>query len=326
MITLKKYPNRDFAVLNLSDPQLDTADTSGKTENIKLLKSTIEALVEQTKPDLITISGDIHYGDAENAENVFIYFAEYIDSFNIPWSLVWGNHDNQGGKEFIQKIVESFRKCKNFCYEEGNSDLGNGNFVIAIEEDRKIVNAIIMMDTHDRDIFSNKDGKTEEVWGRLYSKQLSWYENQVKSLAEKGCNTNMVITHIPIYAYREAFAAAFNKKYDAKTLSFEDSLDKKYWNEGYEGSYGLCYEGICSYPADDGAMDLVEQLGATKLWLSGHDHINCFSIPYRGTRLMFALKTGKGCYSHKAMNGGTEIRFDSNGEIKERHIFIERED
>ncbi len=321
MLTLKKQKGKDFVILNLTDTQLESSAWEQKTEGYQLLTRTIDTLVKRTNPNLITVSGDIsRAGDKKSYE----LFADFIDAFNIPWTVTFGNHDNQGGGEVLQEFIEMFFKHKNFIFEKCDSTLGSSNFTIGIDEGGKIVHGIIMMDTHDKVFAKDEWGKDVWYWGQLCPCQLSWYENEVKSLQKLGCNNTSIIAHIPIYAYREAFGAAFNhEKYDQKEITFEQSLGGDCWNDGYKDSYGVNHEGICSYIADEGMMDLIEKLGSTKLYLCGHDHVNCSCINYRGTKLMYSLKTGMGCYWEKGMSGGTTLSIDSDGNVTPKHEFVD---
>lgn len=321
MLTIKKQKDKDFVVLNLTDTQLLTNEWEEKTQSYEILTRTVDTLVERTSPDLITISGDISAAEYTMA---YTYFADFIDKYNIPWTVTFGNHDNQGGSEVIQGYIKLYKTYKNFVFEECDSKLGNSNFTIGIDEDGKIVHGIIMMDTHDRVFGKDEFGKDAWYWGQLYQNQLPWYENEIKALQKLGCNNTSIIAHIPIYAYREAFGAAFNhEKYNQKEITFEQSLGGDCWNDGYKDSYGVNHEGICSYIADEGMMDLIEKLGSTKLYLCGHDHVNCSCINYRGTMLMYSLKTGMGCYWEKGMSGGTTLSIDSDGKVTPKHEFVD---
>ncbi len=321
MITLKKSIGKDFVILNLTDPQLVTQEWEDKGEGEKILVDTVDILVKRTKPDLITVSGDISAAEYPEA---YKYFADLIDKYNVPWTVTNGNHDNQGGNEAVQEYIKLFKTYKSFIFEDCDSTLGNSNFTIAIDDDGKIVHGIIMMDTHDRVLAKDEFGKDTWYWGQLYPCQLAWYENEVKTLQSFGCNNTSIIAHIPIYAYRKAFGAAFkHEKYDPKQVTYEQSLNGDCWNDGYKDSFGVNHEGICSYIADDGMMDLIEKLGSTKLFLCGHDHVNCSCIKYRGTKLMYSLKTGKGCYWEKGMSGGTTLSIDSCGNITPKHEFVD---
>ena len=320
MITMKKQKNKDFKVLNFTDPQLVTPEWAEGHIGRKVLEYTVSKLVNETKPDLITVSGDISAAEFTDA---YTHFANMIDAFNTPWTVAWGNHDNQGGAEFIDKYVALYKTYKNFVYEEGPRNLGNGNFVIAVEEDGKILHGVIMMDTHDRVCEKNDKGEDVWYWGKLYPEQLTWYEGVVTDLKEKGCSETTIISHIPIYAYRTAYEAAWNKDYKPEEVTYEMSKTGVCWNEGYKNSYGINLEGICSYEYDEGMFDLIKKLGSTKLYICGHDHINTTCIEYEGVKLMYGLKTGRGCYYKAPYNGGTVITIASDGKANAEHYFCD---
>ncbi len=319
---LDKKKDKDFKILNLTDIQIYEKDIRENSDELCFLQKTVDELVSRTCPDLITVSGDITNGDGYLWQDVYRFFAEYMNGFGIPWTVVWGNHDNQGGKENISAVVDMYMQYSGFIYDSGDPELGNGNFVISIEEGGAPVSALIMMDSHDRTPHRDK----ADAWARLNDRQLVWYREQVEHLTDLGCKSNAVILHIPIYAYRDAYDAAATDKLkelsDARKITFSESCLPEYWNDGYKDSYGLKFENICSYLDDEGLMDIIDELGKTKLVLCGHDHINSFSIKYRGVELMYSLKTGKGCYYNQQMNGGTVITINSAGDIKAEHLFI----
>ena len=123
-----------FCILNLTDPQLKSEewDSDNKTGNI--FKTTAETLIKRLSPGLITISGDLSYaGDFESYKN----FADYFDSFKIPWTCCFGNHDNQGGYEPVKRVIDEYVGHKYFIYEPCDFQLGNGNFTVLIEKNGK---------------------------------------------------------------------------------------------------------------------------------------------------------------------------------------------
>ena len=69
----------------------------------------ISSLVAQTNPDLIFITGDIVYGEFDDSSEVLKDFIGFMDSFEIPWTAVYGNHDNESkiGIEKQCKIYEN---------------------------------------------------------------------------------------------------------------------------------------------------------------------------------------------------------------------------
>lgn len=319
MITLKKEPGRDFIVLNLTDTQLGTAEWEEGHVNRNILVHTVTELVERVKPNLITISGDLSWAGHMPAYEAL---ADFLDSFAIPWAPVWGNHDNQDGPEFIDRVVEAYSKRKYFLYEKGEPSLGNGNYVISIEENGRSVEGIIMIDTHDRAPYTEKDGNTSLAWAKMTSEQIDWYKQQVHALTAKGCKDTMMIMHIPIYAYRQAIDAAIRMDIAVESATLEMFLNGECWNEEYRDTIGVQLEGVCSYPGEDGVFDVISELNSTKHVIAGHDHVNNWMIHYKGVNLIYGLKTGAGCYWNSKLNGGTVIRISSDGVSEVYHEYV----
>lgn len=320
MIIMRKEAGKDFKVLNLTDIQISYNDMSECNECYCLYKRTVKELIEKETPDLVTISGDLSYGDDSNYLTVYDNIGKFIESFNIPWAVVWGNHDNQGGTENICNIVKLFNTFPHFVYESGDKSLGNGNYVICVEESGKTVVGIIMMDTHDRLKYTDSEGETTEVWAKLTENQLDWYKRQI---IDNDLNNTILITHIPIHAYKDAFKAAFPGQLDPISITLEQSFDPANWNEDYKDSFGVRHEDESSYPDDEGAIEILKKMNSTKLVLCGHDHVNCTSIKYQGIRLTYSLKTGSGCYWNKELNGGTVLQIHSDGTVDVKHVWVD---
>ena len=320
MLSLKKTPGRDLTVLNLTDPQLGTDEWKPGHPNGAILTGTVRELVRRVRPDLITVSGDLSWAGHDAAYDAL---ADLLDSFSVPWAPVWGNHDDQGGPEQVESVVTRYLRRPLCLYERGPRELGNGNYVIRIEEDGRPVTALVMMDSHDRSPFTAAAGKETLAWARLSPEQIAWYREQIRALAADGCRDSAMILHIPIYAYRTAFAAAFRDGLDPKSVSVAQSADGSVWNEGYRDSFGVLWEEICSYPAEDHVFDAIRALGSTKYVLAGHDHVNDTVIRYHGVRLVYSLKTGPGCYWDPRLNGGTVLRITSEGIADVRHEYVD---
>ena len=321
MITLQKNKDKDFVILNLTDFQLSPSEWSLDHKNGRIIDYTLKALFEKVKPDLVTLSGDLAWcGDTEALECM----AKSLDRFGVPYAAVWGNHDQDGGKEKLVDSAATLCAHPLFLYERGPEELGYGNYVIAIEEEGNIIEALIMMDSHDHAHCYDSEGKeifawgTTPAWGKLYPEQIQWYKEQIKMLKDLGCSKSTLIMHIPCFAYKEAFSAAF--KGDSTGISIEESYKSQYWNEGYEDSFGVLYENICSFPVNDGVFDAIIECDHTKNVIVGHDHKNCFSVKYKGVRLTFAVKTGGGCYWTPEMNGGTSLTVNSDSTVVAHHI------
>ena len=320
MIRLKKKKEQDFVILNLTDTQLSDKEWEEGHIARNVLTHTVTSLIERIQPDLITITGDLAWAGHHHSYEML---AELLDSFSIPWAPVWGNHDNQGGVEEIEHVISIFEKYKNFTYERGEPSLGNGNYVIAVEEDGTPVEALIMMDTHDRLPFTLPNGETKKAWAKLSAEQLDWYSLQIDTLCELGCKEATLVTHIPIFAYKEAFYSAWKGVRPEKDVTYEESTNPELWNDGYKSSFGVKHEGVGSYPAEDGALDVILSCGLTKNLICGHEHVNNYVVEHKGIRFIYALKTGMGCYWEPCLNGGTVLRVNSDGVYEVSHEYVD---
>ena len=321
MINLKMKKNQ-FKILNFSDIQLSSSEWNDGHKHREIVIRTVGELVKRVKPDLITLSGDLAWAGEFTA---YEKLSEYMNSFGIPWTLVWGNHDNQRGTETVDKQVEIVTSKQSCLYEKGPAKLGNGNFVITIDNGSTPVSALIMMDSHDCRPPLPHEGNVREIWDELWPEQFEWYKEQTEQLRRAGYNTSAMIMHIPIYAYREAFAAASSGAEQRSVLPW-DSLGSDLWNEEYKDTFGVNYEGICSHPYDNGFFELVRDLDHTKLILSGHDHLNNSCINYKGIRLAYSTNTGPGCYYDPILNGGTVITIDTEGKLDLHHEYVDVSD
>lgn len=326
MIRLQKKPGKDFVILNLTDSQLDVAESQPDHIAFRLLKTTFEELVERVKPDLITVSGDISWG----GENLPSYkaFADLLAPTGIPWAPVWGNHDDES-PAVVENIVSLFEGYPTFLYERGDLSLGSGNYVITIMEGEKPVEALIMMNSHS----GNDRVLLDEFcvphkypsYASLTPAQLDWYREQVKLLREMGCTESTLILHIPPYCFREALYDAMEEEYRIPgKVSLLESYRGVGWREEYKaGSFGVFRECVASPNYDDGVLPVLLECGHTKNLLAGHNHTNNWSIPYKGIRMTFATKIGKGCYWDPEINGGTVITLDETGVKEIRHEYVD---
>ncbi len=319
MITLKTTVEK-FNILNLSDPQLNNSQWCNEVSpEREILKTTVSELIQKTKPQLITVSGDVAYG---NHHKGYEGFADFIDTFGIPWAPIFGNHDNEQGEESVLKAVDIFKAHKNCLFEDCDPSLGIGNYVVAVEKNGKIIEGIILMDSHDRVPYTDKSGETELKWDHLHRRQFDWYEQQVNALKNMGCNDTVIITHIPLPTYRRAADAAFLPDIDRSEIALKQSYEGLCWQDGYKNSFGLQRENICCYPDEDGFFDLVKRLGSTKNIIAGHDHVNNTVIVFEGIRLIYSLKCGAGCYWDPQLNGGTVLAIDDNGVNRVWHEYV----
>ena len=321
MKVLQKQKDQKFTVLHLTDTHLYHDEWVG--EKGAHLKATVDYLVEQAKPDLITISGDLAWaGQYQSYED----FAAWMESYGIPWAPVFGNHDDQEGYEAVSRAADILLERPHCLLEKGDRALGCGNYVVGIEEEGRLIHGIILMDSHDRKPWIDERGEEHNEWADLIPEQFPWYRRQIDELKAQGATETSLIMHIPIYTYRDAIKAALREDVDARAVPLYNGEQAGCWNQGYEDAFGVYREGICSYPADNGFFEEILAGGTTKTVISGHDHTNTFGVRYRGVRLLYALKTGRGSYHDLRINGGTVLTIDSDGRMETEHCFYASEE
>lgn len=288
---LKKSAEDDFKILVLADIQLDNDDATGAKRFAS--EALITSLVEKSDPDLIVTVGD-------NAIGGFAYewFIDFMESLDIPWAPIMGNHDGQGLPDESWAAYK-MSKADNCLFRFGPKDMGHGNYTLHIAEGNKIIHTLFLMDTHDSTDYFDGTTLQEDVYDGLWKNQLEWYKWNVTGLNELTNNNvqSTLFMHIPFYEYNYAF----------DNMSNDPS------------SFGEKNEYIC-YGAHRGTFDVIKALGSTKDVICGHDHVNYFSTVYEGVRLSYALKSGLTSYYDESIQGASLLTIDSNGKTNFSHI------
>ena len=323
MFVLPKQPGRDFVILNFSDTHMKKSELGEGHLFRQIFERTVSEAIDRVKPDLITISGDISWAGDDAAH---AWLADYFDSFGIPWAPVMGNHDNQCGDEFVSGVADVFLASRHCLFEKGAPSMGCGNYVIVIEEDGHPVEALFMMDSHNRYTYTDANGESHNTWGRLNDEQLAWYQEQNEQLKARGCTDTALVMHMPMYAYYTASAEAYRENIDWANLQYECQTNyPAAWKDGVS-AVGVEYEGIGACCVEDGVFDVLWAGRTTKHVLVGHDHINNWFIDHHGIKLCYSLKTGPSAYWRPFLNGGTVLRVTENGISDIHHEYVDCSD
>ena len=290
---LEKNPGEDFKVLLISDLQQMSAETVFGARFAA--EAMINELVKRTEPDLIVSLGD-------NAVGMFAYewFISYLDSLEIPWAAVMGNHDwelipNEGWAAYKMKNSE------NGLFRFGPAGMGYGNYPVHISQNGEIIHSLYLMDTHSS-IYRFEGIKLIDEYDGLWNKQLEWYKwnvNGTNNLEGRIVESSLLM-HIPLPEYADAYAQI----------------------ESDSTAFGEKGEEICCSANNKGMFSLMKELGSTKNVVCGHDHKNNFSTNYDGIRLSYVTKTGE-CSSYvRERIGGSLLTINSNGNASLSHIIV----
>ena len=331
--TIEVEAGRDPIVLQLTDPQIMEMDRVDQA-----CYQYIREVITATNPDLIIITGDIIYGKFDDNGKALLSFINFMESFEIPWAPIFGNHDNESnmGADWQCKQLENAQHC---LFEQKKLT-GNGNYSVAIAQGGKIKRVFYMLDTNGCGSASQAsldNGHTVKEFG-LFEDQIEWYTNEILTLRE--VQEDFKIS----FAYH-AQAAVFGKVFEAN--GFKEATETEEQTtvnlDLINGAEGFGYIGRPlknPWDADFSIFNGMKLLGADSIFV-GHEHCNSISVVYEGVRFQFGQKSSEydrfNCIDEngvisvadnavnlgtKALIGGTVILLDKeNASIKDSYIY-----
>ena len=258
---LYKTSDEDIKILQLSDIQIDNYK-----ESIDPFTK-IKTLIKRTKPHLIVLTGDNLDNPAEKKH--FEKLVSFMDSFEIPWAPVYGNHDHWA-KVSIKEQNTIFENSENCLFKTGDITNSNGNYYYTIMNENNALYSLIFMDSMETGFTTN---------------HTTWYEKTIKEINSKN-NKNvpsMLFFHIPLPELNNAY-----EYYELNPSS----------GDGYKG------EAFCLQEENVGMFNKIIELNSTKILAFGHDHINTLHVKYKDVMFCYGLKTGYTSYYDENIQGG----------------------
>lgn len=310
--TFTKEAGSNFKILQLTDIHIGNGFLSFSKDARAM--DAVKQLVNYAKPDLIIVTGDMVYpvpvqsGSFDN-KKATILFAEFMNAFNIPWTITFGNHDYEWYSRYkLEVIAEVYETFDNCLLQRGPEDVQglSNHFINILNADESINTALALFDSnsyvgyklHDYDI--------------IHDNQVEWYENEIYNISDfydVDLVSSLAFFHIP-----------FNEFEDAWKLYKEGSDEITY----HFGTVGEPNEKLF-IPKERGKLfEKMVELGSTKGVFVGHDHLNDFSITYKGIRLTYGKSidylayylTVPGFSNSTWQRGGTIIEIDDNGDFE----------
>lgn len=309
------YTDRDFRVLQLTDVHIGGGAFSvGKD---RMAFDAVATLVKRVKPDLIVVTGDIVYpvpfqsGTIDNRRATEL-FVSLMDSLGVYYAVCFGNHDTEEYSLYGRKDLLNLYKKSRYCLIDRVEGLDDNNYLINVKNSSGIITqTLFMMDTH-----AYVTGFISEYDG-LHENQIVWYENEIARMnaINKGIDENapavksLVFIHIPLREYETAWE-------EYRGNGYKDTENVKYFfGKALENDEKVC----CSVP-EDRFFETALEIGSTQGIFCGHDHVNFWSLEYKGIRLTYGLSIDHLAYagiSEKTeQRGGTIITIGTDGSME----------
>lgn len=275
----------EFKIIHLTDLHF----VSTRPEEVAKTFARMDYIVGQEKPDFIAITGDVIFG--RPATQMLKDIVSRLDSYKIPWCLVYGNHDaeQEMSRAEMSQIIVSGEYSMNTLNEEG--ELADVRIPVEGNKKKSSPLDIYMLDSHD---YSKNPSVGGYAW--FNQDQIHWLRmNCLEATAENNGN------HVPSFAF---FHIPFPEFYDAWVLA-----EEKHHNgvTGLRGEYG-------GHPKiNSGMYAAMLETGNVIGVFCGHDHDSDYIVPYNGIALVYGRYSGDDTvYNHLAH--GTRVILVKEGE------------
>lgn len=308
------YTDRDFRILQLTDVHIGGGAFSiGKDRKAF---DAVATLVGRVKPDLVVVTGDIVYpvpfqsGTLDNRRETEL-FVSLMDTLGVYYAVTFGNHDTESYSLYTRDDLYNIYRSSKYCLIDRAKNVDDINYAINVKNSQGIITqTLYMLDTH-----SYVTGFLDEYDG-LHQNQIDWYKSEVNRMnnLNKAVDENapavksLAFFHIPLREYETAW-----EEYRANGYNNTENVTFHY-GFAKEKNEEVC----CSVP-EDNFFETALELGSTQGMFCGHDHINVWSVDYKGIRLSYGMSIDHLAYigieNEHEQRGGTIITVSPEGEM-----------
>lgn len=263
----KFRPNGEFRILQFTD--IHWSDDPAYTDKTT---ATLRAVMAKEKPDLIVLTGD--NVNCIPMKNGLEHLGKIIEEANTPWTLIFGNHDEEQDMS-KEEMYDYLKKFPHFFGEKGSVH-GVGNFSIPVYKSSagEPAAALYFIDSGD---YTRNPKLGSYDW--IKKDQIQWYAQTGDQYRQKHGKVlpSLMFFHIPLQEYNQT----------AKDPSVT----------GHVG------EDVSSSEVNSGMFAaLLEQKDVMGVFC-GHDHNNNYIGIHQGIALGYGSKTGTDGYGELEQGG-----------------------
>lgn len=293
--------NGEFKIMIFADSQDD--ETLEET-TAQLMREALDA----HNPDLVVFLGDntVAGGYENQAKAIEAIVAPCVER-DIPFTLVFGNHDEEQGveKEVLLREYQKYDGCLAYDADPSLYGCGNHNLPILASEGLDIAFNLWFIDS---------GTSTAETNGYDYVRddQIEWYQNKAEAL--KLLNGG---SYVPAISFQHIIVP---EVYDAVGMmevpfGIDDFFynDKNYLPVPNFGAYtGYIFEPPCPSHVKSNQMAAWLETGDVMATFYGHDHVNDFTTNYEGIDITTVPTVGCNSYSNDINRGVGLITLNEN--------------
>ncbi len=290
-----------FTIMMFADSQDD--ETLEET-TAQLMREALDA----HNPDLVIYMGDntVAGGYDNQAKAIEAIVAPCVER-DIPFTLVFGNHDQEQGvtNEVLLREYQKYPGC--LAYDAVPSLYGCGNHNLPILSSKGLDIAFNLW-------FIDSGTSTAEAGGYDYVRedQINWYKDTANTL--KALNGGEVV---PALSFQHIIVPEVYDAVGMMEIPFGID-DFNYNNKNYLpvpnfGAYtGFIFEPPCPSHINGGQMAAWIETGDVMGTFYGHDHVNDFTTTYEGIDITTVPTVGCNSYSNDINRGVGLITLDEN--------------
>lgn len=326
-----KY-KKDFRILQLGDIHL------GSKDNIDEHLSFLTLTINDANADLIVLNGDTFtFASKRVVKQLF----DFIDSFEIPWTVTFGNHDEQNSFsiDWLTDFLNNYGSSCMFVDVKNDDVFGYSNFAINLIDNDKIHDQIIFMDSN-RYYFGDYIG-----YDYVKPSQIEWYERLVADTEKQNGSLvkSLLFMHIPLPEFDDAWENAGaedaineikahgGSREDNSATGLESNVSyseftKQYGIDGAIFEYGFSNSDSYGPEYNSGLFDTIVKYGSTKAILASHDHRFNSRILYKGIQLIYGVNSTDRVLRNNNMMGGHVIIIHDDHSLSYEHIYHKYEE